>query len=202
MISAPDGTLLMPFYGSLRDPIEGVRATSLLLRSTDGGETWGDESIVAHGYNETAHAFLPDGRLIAAARSDSGGVATTFSGDLGRTWTSPVQVTREREHPADVTALQSGKVLLTFGRRIRPFGCGALLSEDGGKTWNHDREVLLAGDGVESSDLGYPSTVQLDDGTIVTLLYYASGSDMTTGRGGGWGTVSCQAIHYREEDIL
>ena len=79
-------------------------------------------------------------------------------------------------------------------------GCGALLSEDGGKTWNYDREVLLAGDDVQTGNLGYPSTVQLDDGTIVTLLCYARGSKMS-GTSGGWGVVSCQAIHYREEDI-
>jgi hypothetical protein len=60
---------------------------------------------------------------------------------------------------------------------------------------------LLAGDGVENRDLGYPSTVQLDDGTIITALYYASGSEMS-GDYHGWGSVSCQAIHYREEDLL
>ena len=201
IIQAPDGTLLMPFYGPLREGLEGVLSTSILLRSADDGETWGDETIVAHGYNETAHAFLPDGRMIAAARSDVGGhTAILFSDDLGRTWTTPRQVTRDKEHPADLTVLQSGKVLLTYGRRIRPMGCGALLSNDSGETWDYDREVLLAGDGVQNGDLGYPSTVQLDDGTIITLLYYASGSEMTQGYR-GWGLVSCQAIHYREQDI-
>lgn len=80
-------------------------------------------------------------------------------------------------------------------------GCGALISEDGGKTWNMDREILLAGDGIHNIDLGYPSTVQIDDGTILTALYYASGSQMS-GFIHGWGDVSCQVIHYREEDII
>jgi hypothetical protein len=123
------------------------------------------------------------------------------SEDGGRTWSTPVQVTRNGEHPADLTVLTDGTVLLTFGRRIRPMGCGVLLSSDGGRTWNTDREVLLAGDGVENIDLGYPSTVQLADGTIVTLMYFGSGSGMADNTWSDWGKVSCQAIHYRREDI-
>ena len=81
-------------------------------------------------------------------------------------------------------------------------GCGALLSADEGRSWNHDAEILLAGDGVANDDLGYPSTVQMNSGSIVTLLYYASGSEMSQDSSRGWGAVSCQAIHYREEDIV
>ncbi len=73
-------------------------------------------------------------------------------------------------------------------------------SEDGGATWDTDHEVLLAGDGIRNIDLGYPSTVQLADGMIVTALYYASGSE-TGSEWGGWGDISCQAIRYREEQI-
>jgi hypothetical protein len=80
-------------------------------------------------------------------------------------------------------------------------GCGILFSDDGGKTWNTNREVLLAGDGILNGDLGYPSTVQLADGIIVTLLYFASGSVMSDDHYSGWGQISCQAIHYREEDL-
>lgn len=200
ILTAPDGTLLMPVYGSPREPIEGARDISILLRSTDGGATWGDETLVAAGHNETSFAFLPGGRMIAAARSESGHVAVLFSEDGGRTWGEPQQVTREGEHPADVVALQSGRVLLTFGRRIRPMGCGALVSADGGQTWDREHEALLAGDGIRDQDLGYPSTVQLADWHIVTALYFASGSQMSEGFG-GWGEVSCQAIWYREEDV-
>ncbi len=200
IIPAPDGTLLMGVYGTPRRPRKGCRDISLLLRSTDGGRTWGDESLVATGHNEIAYAFLAQGRLLAAARSESGHVATLFSDDGGRTWSKPVQVTRDGEHPADLTVLASGAVQMTFGRRIRPMGAGVLLSRDGGESWDTEHEVLLAGDGIRNGDLGYPSTVQLADGTIVTALYYASGSE-TAGDWGNWGDISCQAIRYREQDI-
>jgi len=65
---------------------------------------------------------------------------------------------------------------------------------------------LLAGDGVGNVDVGYPSTVQLENGKIVTALYYSTGSEMSHSDMGesfcyGWGTVTCQAIHYDEGDI-
>lgn len=201
IISLADGMLLMCLYGTPRQATGGVRDITILCRSSDGGHTWGNESLVANGYNETSFLALPDGKLLAASRSESGHIAILESLDNGHTWSTPRQVTRDGEHPADLTLLQSGRVLLTFGRRIRPFGAGALLSADNGKTFDLEHEVLLAGDGVENSDLGYPSTVQVDDGHIVTVLYYAAGSEMSQ-QFGGWGDVSCQAIHYREEDLV
>lgn len=200
IIGAPDGTLLLPIYSTPRKPRKDARDISVLARSRDGGRTWGDESLVAVKHNETAFAFLPNGRLLAAARSESGHIATLYSDDQGRTWSKPQQVTRDGEHPADLTVLASGTIQLTFGRRIRPMGCGVLLSHDNGRSWDTAHEVLLAGDGVGNGDLGYPSTVQMADGTIVTALYYASGSE-TGSDWGGWGDVSCQAVHYREADI-
>lgn len=150
IITAPDGTLLMPAYGKPRNRFADSDNISILVRSRDGGKSWGDESLVAEGFNETSFAFLGDGTLVAAARKlKNEYVAVLFSKDMGRTWTDPIQVTRDREHPADLTLLQSGKLLMTFGRRIRPMGCGALISGDGGKSWNRDKEILLAGDGIE-----------------------------------------------------
>ncbi|MBO9610631.1 MAG: exo-alpha-sialidase [Paenibacillaceae bacterium] len=205
IIAGPSGSLLMSAYGVLREPKGGVNHAVILVRSMDGGRTWGDESLVAIDYNETSFALLPNGRLIAAMRKDGrdAHIATSFSSDGGRTWTEPVKVTRGGEHPADLTLLSNGKLLLTFGRRVRPFGCGALVSDDLGATWNVDREIMLAGDGIRDQDVGYPSTVQLDCGAIVTVLYYGTGSEASDQRQlRGWGDVSCQAIHYREENLV
>jgi hypothetical protein len=36
--------------------------------------------------------------------------------------------------------------------------------------------------------------VGLDDGTIVTVLYYDSGSQCSDGQYHGWGEITCQAL--------
>jgi photosystem II stability/assembly factor-like uncharacterized protein len=203
ILTMPDGGLLMSAYGSIpSDDEDAPRHAAVLLRSVDEGRTWEDLSMIGEGYNETSCVRLPDGTLVAALRSVSGHVAVCHSNDAGESWSPPVQVTRDGEHPADLTLLHSGALLLTYGRRIHPKGCGALVSSDGGRTWDQDREVLLAGDGGHSSDIGYPSTVQLPDGRIVTALYYAEGSAMALDGNPGGGRITCEAIHYREEDLL
>ncbi len=198
IVEGPDGALLMSIYGRTKDGDEPDMACGV-LRSRDGGDNWNDETIIARGYNETALLPLPNGEILAAARSqEDRNIATFRSDDSGGTWRKTAEVTRRNEHPADLTLLESGNVLLTFGRRIRPFGCGALLSTDAGRTWHVEAEALLAGDAVRNSDTGYPSTVQLADGTIVTALYFASGSAMSDAKTDTWGEVSCQIIRYDE----
>jgi hypothetical protein len=49
------------------------------------------------------------------------------------------------------------------------------VSEDQGATWKIEQEIVLRDDG-GSRDLGYPSSVQLADGTLVTV-YYIHGPD-------------------------
>lgn len=180
VVTLPDGTALMPFYGGLA----GGLAASGLLRSRDHGRSWSDCSVIRTGFNETSLLPMPDGRLLAFMRDDSGravGVWQTVSEDAGRTWGEPRTVTRPHQHPADVCLLASGNVLLVYGNRIGDLAVGAVLSRDGGRIWDWDRRVVLARHcltlrGKTWGDCGYPSTVQMDDGTIVTL-YYRLGSD-------------------------
>lgn len=199
IIQLKDGTLAMPLYGSGKDG--GTDDVSAMVRSRDGGRSWGDETVIARGWNETSVLELPNGDLLAALRrADSTAlVGIARSSDGGRTWSEPQPVTRPMQHPADLTLLQDGRVLMTFGRRIggEPMGCGLLLSSDGGKSWDTTREIVLAGDS-GGGDCGYPSTVQMDDGTLVTALYYANGS---AGSKRWWGDVTCQVIRYRVEDL-
>ena len=57
---------------------------------------------------------------------------------------------------------------MTYGHRRAPFGNQARISSDNGKTWSEP--MIISGDGV-GGDLGYPSTVELDDGTLLTVWY-------------------------------
>ncbi len=137
-------------------------------------------------------------RLVGAVRRNCGAVAIFSSHDSGTTWRDPVAVTRPDEHPADLCVLRgSGRLLLTFGRRTRPLGCGALVSPDAGVTWDRDHEMLLAGDGIGNDVKRYASTVQLDDGTLVTVAYFARGSAGSEPPH-GWGEMTCQALRYPE----
>lgn len=176
----PDGTALMPVYGPTHAGSD--ICAGAVLRSTDNGRSWHDGTVIADGTNETSIVHLPDGRLLAFLRTESpefsrnGAVSQCESADLGFTWSEPTQLTRPHQHPADACLLASGNLLLTYGNRIGELAVGAMLSRDLGRTWNWERRVVLARDsltlrGKQWGDCGYPSTVQLDDGTIVTLYY-------------------------------
>ena len=43
-----------------------------------------------------------------------------------------------------------------------------MTSVDGGKSWEKDIRIY---ENTVSDDIGYPSTVELDDGTLLTVFY-------------------------------
>jgi hypothetical protein len=187
IISTPQGLAMMPAYGGLRGK-PGCR--SILLRSRNRGRTWGDPSVIAENSNEVSLALLKDGTMLAVMRCDTekpdkwGGLSVARSTDEGRTWSEPVEITRSNQHPGDILELQSGTILVTYGNRIGDLAVGAVLSRDGGKTFDTDHRMILARNTLQmrdknAGDIGYPSTVQLDDGTIVTV-YYRLGHDGLT----------------------
>jgi hypothetical protein len=57
---------------------------------------------------------------------------------------------------------------MTYGHRRPPFGNQARLSEDGGRTWSG--AMVISHDGA-GGDLGYPSTAELADGSLLTIWY-------------------------------
>lgn len=171
IVALPDGALLLPIYGGGIGETEKTRDHAYILRSRDNGQTWDDPSLLAAGYNETALLLLPDGNLLAAMRSDDrGGLLALYrSADGGRTWSEPESVTEGREHPADLTLLSNGWVLMVFGVRHEPFGVQAMVSKDNGRTWSPRLTIC---DDLGENDLGYPSTVRMGD-RLVTACYSA-----------------------------
>jgi Neuraminidase (sialidase) len=169
-----DKVALMTYYSFDPDSRNG---SVYLLRSRDGGRNWGDPTLLAQDYNETALAVLPNGRLAAALRSAHGqSVSVCFSDDAGRTWTTPKGVANDNEHPGDLVVLPDNRLILTYGERNRPFGVRALISPDGGKTWDRKNTVVLAWD-APNRDCGYPSSVALDDGRVLTMYYQVNDLD-------------------------
>ena len=118
---------------------------------------------------------LPDGRLICHCRGENEDrdevltIFQSFSDDKGKTWTAPEMILEETQGaPSHLIYLSSGILLATYGRRQQPYGIMAMMSRDFGKTWEKDIRLY---ENTASDDIGYPSTVELDDGTLLTVFY-------------------------------
>ncbi|MSU73418.1 MAG: DUF4440 domain-containing protein [Opitutus sp.] len=155
--------------------------TGYIVSSVDNGATWSITATIGKPeVNETDLLHVGGNRWLAAARNlgtlngrGAHGMDIYVSDDDARTWRKHGRLTSPNEHPGDLLKLADGRILLVYGDRRGPdFGVNAMLSTDGGLNWSP--EFRFAG-GFLSRDSGYPSSVQLRDGTIVTA-YYANGA--------------------------
>jgi hypothetical protein len=131
--------------------------------------------VSAH-YHEPHVVETTDGRLVAMFRYQPPEMAERFlrqseSSDGGKSW-SVAHPTPIWGYPPHLTLLSNGWLLVTYGRRIPPFGERACISRDGGATWDVAHEITLCD--APSGDLGYPASVQLGDGSILSVFYQAS----------------------------
>lgn len=195
--TTPHGPIELADGGLMFVGIEGnhgrreKRGDLLAARSDDQGRTW---SVVGRasmyptyvGDDPAGYAYLPEphvveiapGRLLAMARYEetprqegrSRSVLWQFtSDDGGQTWTEP-RPTQILGKPPHLTKLLDGRLLVTYGFRHEPFGQRACISDDGGKSWDYEHEIILRDD-APSGDLGYPASIELADGVIVTVYY-------------------------------
>ncbi len=125
---------------------------------------------------------MPDGKLICHIRGEDligdDSVFTVYqsvSYDKGKTWTYPEMLLDETGgSPPHLIHLSSGILLSTYGRRKQPYGIMAMISTDEGKNWTKDIRIY---ENTVSDDIGYPSTVELDDGTLLTVFYATEGEN-------------------------
>lgn len=147
--------------------------------STDDGLTWrwlGQIPARAtenptDEYHELHAVQAPSGRLIAQIRNhgktNKGETLQTESDDGGKTWSEPHSI-GVWGLPSHLLRLRDGTLLMSYGHRRKPLGNQARFSRDEGKTWSE--AVIISGDG-PSGDLGYPSTVELKNGSFLTVWY-------------------------------
>ncbi|MBE6819793.1 MAG: exo-alpha-sialidase [Ruminococcaceae bacterium] len=186
-IQLRDGTVM--WAGTRFDDI--FCGIEVRLLDTESGETEligkitsSDKNVVL---NEPHMVELPNGRLICHIRGENaelfdGGdeelftVFQSVSDDGGRTWSEPVMLLdKTGGAPPHLLLLKSGLLLSTYGRRKQPYGIMAMISADGGETWQTDIPIC---ENLATDDLGYPSTVELDDGILVTVFYASEGEDL------------------------
>lgn len=116
-------------------------------------------------------AVLPDGSIVVCIRVQSPDIFTLYqceSYDGGRSFTLPRRIGPDGGAPGHLLLHSSGVLICTFGYRLEPFGQRVMFSRDFGKTWSSD--YILRGDG-PSKDLGYPCTVELRDGSLLSVYY-------------------------------
>lgn len=157
-------------------------------RSRDGGHTWQPlgqvplyPNTVAGSYHEAHVVELSSGKLIGAVRlencpGDQGDVTQaglihfstllTESTDGGQSWTMPRSL--GYGSPPHLLRHSAGTLVLTYGYRMKPVGQRVGISYDEGQSWDWD---WIIRDDAPDWDLGYPSTVELGDGSLFTVYY-------------------------------
>ena len=193
LLELPDGGLLMPVYGPMMRGKELSR--SVLLRSDDRGESFYYYSCIAFdeacqkNYFEPNLFYTAGGKIVALLRTETDvhapdaktkdtylNLHIAVSEDGGKTF-GPVREIPGLygSNPFYALSLSSGRVLVVYGYRKKPFGIRARLCDAELSDLETAQEIILRDD-APGGDLGYPHAIQQSDGTIL-VVYYIEGQD-------------------------
>ena len=125
---------------------------------------------------------LPDGKILVHIRvqtpydgnSDHTNLFTLYqseSTDGGKTFTKPHLVTDDMNcgAPAHLLRLKNGTLVSSLGYRSEPYGIKVMISGDEGESWSVP-EMIYNNNSI-ALDIGYPASVELADGKILTIFY-------------------------------
>ncbi len=146
--------------------------------SSDDGVSWGSLAEIParegddfNDYHELHAVQASDGRIIVQIRNhnpqNNRETLQTHSDDGGDSWAVPYSI-GVWGLPSHLLRLRDDRLLMTYGHRRQPLGNQARVSDDGGRTWSDP--IIVSGDGA-SGDLGYPSTVELTDRSLLSVWY-------------------------------
>jgi len=163
-VSLLDGRL---FYATSN----GKKAMALV--SADDGLTWQVLSDMPVRAGELHAVQAMDGTLIVQVRDKivspearEQNTSQIRSTDGGKTWSEKEKVADG--FPSHLLRLRDGALLMTYSWRKAPYGIRGKLSSDHGKSWSPE---FIVTDDAADWDLGYPSSVELADGTLLTVWY-------------------------------
>jgi len=187
-----NGRLLYPGKAIWRDERVGV------CESTDDGLNWNWLATIptrpgdnASRYHELHAVEASNGDLICHIRNenpaDVGQTLQSESTDGGLTWSVPHSI-NVWGLPSHLLRLRDGRMLMSYSHRRKPIGIQARVSDDSGKSWSEP--IRITSDGV-TGDMGYPSTVEATDGTMITVWYEVlKGSPLAQLRQARWKWLS------------
>lgn len=178
-VELEDGTLILPTYGG-----EETKGQIFILSTTDRGQSWERLAILEiedYLFHEPNLFLTPSGKLVMLTRSrnmageEPNGLTsplfTSESADGGRSWSPFVKRPFYSPSPFHALQLKSGRVLVTYGYRFEPYGIRAFLMDSEFTAWEQAEDIVLRDDAA-GFDIGYTSSVQLDNGDILVTYYY------------------------------
>ncbi|MCB1120598.1 MAG: exo-alpha-sialidase [Verrucomicrobiae bacterium] len=177
-IQLADGSLLVASYREHPEKI-GIYATLNPETPWEHIATIGAPPEVSDKirFGEPHILQLPSGRIVLMTRAtakpydDQSPLCRlwgSYSDDNGKTWAPPYE-TPLWGFPPHLTLLSDGRILCTYGYRRPPFGQRACVSEDG-INWSLENEFILRDD-APNKDLGYPVSIELSPGRILSVYY-------------------------------
>lgn len=183
-IELRDGRIL--WVGSAMENAEKIQA--YFIHPDGKAEYRGQIDPVRKGgrtleYCEPYVIETPDGTLICHIRvqdEERPSGETTYrseSVDCGRTWSTPHELLPNGGAPAHLMYHSSGVLISSYGYRVWPDGARVMLSTDHGQTWDTDHVIYQSPadkfhpETGNYGDLGYASTVELSDGSLLTVFY-------------------------------
>ena len=186
-VFAPHGPTMLPDGGILyigrKFDLDRTIHDILAYISYDEGRTWEylsklpyPDSLQDDLQSEPYAICLENGEILACVRSESTKVYparetlkiyTTRSSDGGKTWSEP-QLLDLFGAPPHMLKHSSGALILAYSRRKAPMGQYVRVSYDNGMTWSRDTCIAP---NPPDWDHGYPTSVELKNGDILTVFY-------------------------------
>jgi len=171
------------FYVTTHEETDG-KSGKLSYITSSNLTNW-SEKMVIHDVSAIPTACEPtayqteSGRIIVLLRS-SAGLYQCYSDNNGESFTELKFVDAYAvKTPANLIKHSSSALVMTYAHRETPYGIVARISYDDGETWSEHIDLYCTG---SSWDLGYTSTVEREDGTLLTIWYgRANASDRNCG---------------------